>query len=255
MYEKTWKERFEDDKETIKYWTQTVTAGRSMRINIDLFLQSFLIIKKKREVKVSNLFKDYKSYLKEKEYTKDPKNKKKRKIFIQGLIDYAKCYRENIKPDVITKGINKYSKKGINKDSKIDRLNVVIFGQNTTTFIPYMLYILKEVEDEEERNNIFSLLESYIMRRFICGESTKHYNKLFASLINKDKNVNELKTKFKSGDSNIPSDDDIKESFKENSKLVNNTCKTILYLIEKSIRDGKKHSTLLKVLRNTKWNI
>ena len=44
-YIKNWRNIFEKDDETRKYWEQEVTAGRNKRSNIDIFLESYLLIK------------------------------------------------------------------------------------------------------------------------------------------------------------------------------------------------------------------
>ena len=41
----------------------------------------------------------------------------------------------------------------------IERINAIIFGLDTSTLIPYVLFVLKNVEDQSEQNQILARLE------------------------------------------------------------------------------------------------
>lgn len=230
LYEKTWKSTFEIDEDSKSYWDLEVTSGRQHRINIDLFLQSYLLIKSEAHDKylgLSSLFANYTTFIKD--------NKIKKPQFVETLVEYAKPYRDNIDPDLLNQEID--------QKSYIERLNVVVFGLNTTTVVPYILYILKEVKRAEERAKIFHLLESYLMRRLICKGTTKNYNNLFATFIrNKINSVELLKNKIdelKDVTNYFPTDKVLIKSVQESNKLTNQQAKTALYLIEKSIQNSK----------------
>ena len=89
--------------------------------------------------------------------------------------EYAECFRNNLKPNQCGMSIP--------KEEGVERINVVIFGLKNTTMIPYILYIAKNVQDKNELNKMYGILESYIMRRVVVHASTKSYNNLFTSLI------------------------------------------------------------------------
>ena len=229
LYNKTWKETFEKDDDVKAYWDSEVTAGRQHRINIDLFLQSYLLIQSDAHDKylgLSSLFSNYKTFLKD--------GGIQRHLFIETLVKYARLYRDNINPDLLNEEID--------QKSAIERLNVVVFGLNTTTVVPYILYVLKEVDDNEERDNIFRLLESYLMRRLVCKDTTKNYNNLFASFIrNKVNRYKILKDKIEKSEevtSRFPNDKALTKGFFE-SKLTNQQTRTVLYLIENAIQSDK----------------
>lgn len=237
LYSRTWKEAFEKDEDTKDYWDQRVTSGRQFRVNIDLLLQSYLLIHSEannKYIKLNSLFNNYKSFLKD--------NNPDKQEFIRSLIKYSHIYQQNINPDFLNQDID------IN--SNIERLNLVIFGLNMTTIIPYALYLLKEVENSNERNKMFNLLECYLIRRIICKETTKNYNNIFASFIrNKINTYEKLYEKIYNAEdpsNKMPDNEDLKKGFIE-SNLTNQQAKTVLYLIEKSIR-STKHSTNLRPL-------
>ena len=238
FYVKTWKKAFEQDEDIKDYWDQKVTSGRQFRINIDLLLQSNLLIISKADTNylgLSSLFNNYKNFLKKKDSDREK--------FINTLIEYAELYKKSINPDLLNQDIN--------IKSSMERFNLVIFGLNVTTIIPYVLYILKEVENFEEKNKMLELLECYLIRRFICKETTKNYNNLFASFIRNEINSYEKLSKkiFDAEDptNKLPNDESLKKAFFE-SNLTNQQAKVVLYLIEKSTRDSKNYSTNLRPL-------
>jgi uncharacterized protein with ParB-like and HNH nuclease domain len=249
-YLDNWVQIFEKDTETKKFWDKVITAGRSFRANIDLFFYSFLQIKiqdstlnvktddKKLFTKVDGLFESYKKFIQEYDIDKQ--------LLIQEIKDYAEIYKENIDFEVVNRELT--------SEYGIERINAIIFGLENTTLIPYILFILKKVTNSNERNLIFEYLESYIMRRMVCHESTKNYNQLFSErLISNNvitKNALQQQIDIQSDRVNfMPSDDDLLEGFMD-AKLVNKQAAGILYFIETMMRDRKKHSTALLGIDN-----
>ncbi|HPS86751.1 MAG TPA: DUF262 domain-containing HNH endonuclease family protein [Spirochaetota bacterium] len=231
----TWKQTFEKDESIREYWEQDLTSGRRDRMTIDLFLQSFLLIKSKANTKyagIESLFSNYKKYLDEGSIDQ--------KEFIKGMMTYAEIFRLNIDPECVNEDIE--------RTSAINRLGVIIFGLDTTTVVPYILYVLNNVSNKEEQHAIFSYLESYLMRRLICKDTTKNYNNFFSSLIRNEINTkNKLMKQISSSEENttrMPVDEDLKNAFND-SVLSNQQAKTVLYMIELSIRSHKDATTLL----------
>ena len=244
FYNENWRDVFEKDDEIKEYWDQEVTSGRNIRNNIDLFLQSYLFIKiqepeisvssddKERFFKIDSVFNSYKEFITD--YELD------RNLIIQELKAYAAVYKETVNPKIVEQDIDK-------KDY-VRRLNLVIFGLDITTIIPYILYVSKKVVDQEEKNKIFRYLEAYLIRRLVCKKTSKNYNQLFRSFINngidtlgKLKEIIEMKgEKINS----MPSDEDVEGGINQ-SNLTNKQAKGILYLMEKSIRSDL-NSTELK---------
>jgi uncharacterized protein with ParB-like and HNH nuclease domain len=244
-YETYWKDVFEADDETKEYWDREITTGRLKRTFIDLFFYSYIQIKiqqpnlkvktedKIRFSKVEHLFESYKLLIKE--YGLD-KNE-----ILNEIKDYANLFKANFNYDIINNELS--------SEFGIDRINAIIFGLDTSTLIPFVLYILKNIESDEERNKIFQFIESYIIRRMIVRASSKNYNQLFTdSLIsNNILSRRELQDylETKSDKTNyIPSNDDLRKGF-DNSIITNKQAAGILYLIESKIRDRSKQSTQL----------
>lgn len=74
--------------------------------------------------------------------------------------DYAEVFRDNFCVDILDGDLS--------SSYGIERINAIIFGLENTTMIPHVLYILRNVKDQKERDKIFEYLESYMMRRLVC---------------------------------------------------------------------------------------
>ncbi|MFA6129295.1 MAG: DUF262 domain-containing protein, partial [Bacteroidales bacterium] len=134
-FESNWRGVFEKDDDIKDYWDQEVTSGRNIRNNIDLFLQSYLFIKiqdpdinvnsddKERFFKVDSVFNSYKELMAKYNLDKD--------TIIRELKEYAAIYKNVINPKIVEQDID--------KESSVQRLNLVMFGLDTATIIPYVL--------------------------------------------------------------------------------------------------------------------
>lgn len=233
LYESTWKKTFEADEDTRAYWGNQVTAGRTVRENIDLLLQSFLTIRSGAAEKysgVDDLFASYRAFLHD--------EKPNKAELVHALQALARTYRDHVDPQDLDGDIDA-------KDA-MARLNVIVFGLNTTTVVPYLLYVLTTVADVSNRARMLALVETFLVRRLICRETTKNYNNFFASLIrNRVDDYDALRKRLVDPDDGsplIPSDAELADGF-AHSKLTNSQARAVLYLLEKSIRDGKLYST------------
>lgn len=244
-YEANWVQIFEKDSETRLYWEQELETGRIKRSLIDIFFDAYfqMFLQNKQysitaEDKIvysrlDNLSKSYQDFINT--YCGGDK-----KVVLDSMAEYAKCFAENFKPE--------YCNMSIPAAAGIERINIVMFGLKTTTLIPYVLYVAKNVADKVELNKIYSILESYIMRRLTVHATTKNYNNLFTSLIlNNVLDAESLKERlFKGNDAStyIPTDEDLLGGFR-NSKLINLQTKGILYLIEAGVRPARSSTALL----------
>ncbi|MDM1348951.1 DUF262 domain-containing protein [Myroides odoratimimus] len=244
-YEKYWKKIFEKDDETKIYWDREITTGRLKRTFIDLFFYSYLQIKiQESELrvktddkidfsKVENLFESYKRFIRD--YDLD-----KTKI-LDEIKEYAILFKDNFDYDIVNNELT--------AESGIERINAIIFGLDTSTLIPYTLYILKNVSDQNQRNELFAFIESYIMRRMVVKATTKNYNQLFTDrlisneILSKEQFIKFLETRNDKVNY-LPNDIELKQGF-ENSILINKQTAGIIYLIESKIRNKQKQATQL----------
>lgn len=244
-YEAKWVSVFEKDDDAKAYWDTELETGRLRRAMIDIFFDAYfqLFIQdrnynitnedKLMYARIDHLSQSYQHFINT--YCGGNKN-----VVLGPMHDYAVCFMNTFRPD--------QCERSIPSGFSIERINVVIFGLKNTTMIPYILFVARNVSEEAERNRIYGILESYVMRRMIVHASTKNYNNLFTSLIlNRVLDADTLLARLKNaGDATTytPDDNDLRSGF-ENSKLVNLQSKGIIYLIESKSRSSSSSVALL----------
>ena len=244
-YEEHWVSVFEQDDDTKAYWDSTVHAGRFERSMIDLFFDSFLQIQARApqfEVTTEDriafnrsdqLFNSYKTFISK--YLDGDKEG-----FLARMKDYALLFRDVFDPTAC--------KRPIGSAHDIDRMNVVIFGMELLTLVPYVLYLSHEVEDEALRAKTFALLETYVMRRIVVRANNRSYGNLFLSFIaNGVKTEEDLSIRLSDQEDQtayMPQDDEVNRLFGE-TRLTNKVAKGVLYLIESGVRPTESSTSLL----------
>lgn len=246
-YQEYWGDLFEKDEDSKAYWDREVTTGRVKRTFIDLFFFSFLQIKiqepklnvktddKIEFSKVEQLFESYKKFISE--YLLGDK-----KSILSEIKEYAQLFQKNFDYGVLENALG--------SDAGIERINAIIFGLETSTLIPYTLYALRKIENDHDRNQLFEFIETYVMRRMVCNDTTsKNYNQLFTDrLIHNEILSKEQFAEFLEKQADkvnfLPTDDELKKGFDEKI-LINKQSAGVLYLIESKIRNNNLQSTQL----------
>lgn len=244
-YEKNWVAIFEKDSEARLYWEQELETGRIKRSLIDIFFDAyFQIFLQDKQYNITaedkivysrmdHLAKSYQDFIEH--YCNGDKS-----VVLGQMAEYAKCFAETFRPE--------YCNMGLPAAPGIERINVIIFGLKSTTLIPYILYVAKNVENQNELCKIYGILESYLMKRMIVHAPTKNYNNLFTSLIlNSVLDAEALKERLNKGNDAttfVPNDDDLMNGFMT-AKLVNLQTRGALYLLEAGIRSAKSSTALL----------
>ena len=254
MYESYWKNIYELDEETKEYWDTEVTTGRLKRTFIDLFLFSYLQIKMQTKLlnvktedklefsKVEQLFLSFKKFISN--YLNNDKES-----VLKELKEYAIIFKNNFNQKIIEDNLV--------SEAGIDRINALIFGLDNSTIIPYVLYVLKQNSNIQQRNELFEYLETYIIRRIITRAINKNYNQLFTDrlIINEIQNKNDFINYINTQDDKtnyLPNNNELFEAF--NNNVISNKAATgILYFIESKIRKSKLHST--KLLGLSKYSL
>jgi len=244
-YENNWVAIFEKDSEARLYWEQELETGRIKRSLIDIFFDAyFQLFLQDKQYNISaedkivysrldHLAKSYQDFIER--YCNGDKS-----VVLRPMAEYAKCFADTFKPE--------YCNMGIPASSGIERINVILFGLKNTTLIPYILYVSKNVTNQNELNKIYGVLESYIMRRLVVHATTKNYNNLLTSLIlNGVLDAQTLKERLNKGSdatTYVPTNEDLLHGFQE-SKLINLQTRGILYFIESGIRPSRSSTALL----------
>lgn len=238
-YQNIWESVFEANESAKAYWDTEIEAGRVKRPLIDIFFDAYFqqfIQKKKYNISVDDkliyartdqLANSYQSFVNT--YCGGNKN-----TILDTLKDYATLFQQTFKSD--------FCSTTIPSDFGIERLNIVIFGLKTTTLIPYVLYLAKNISNLAILNEMYGILESYVMRRIVTRASTTNYTKLFLSFIaNEILTPQDLRDRLQvlgGTNSSIPDDAELRDGF-EHSKLMNLYSKGVLYLIESHIRPAQ----------------
>ena len=183
-YNKCWRPVFDVDGVS-DFWAQDRAKSRqskgSKTSNIEIFFHAFVRIKmwdfkdrlnenqKNSFVKISNVFSTCKAFVEDFGMN--------RQELADEIIAYAKLFRENFDMKNLNEPVPSYS--------GIKRIACLVNATKNSSVISYLLYILKNVADERERNNIFGYIETYLIRRILAGSSNNSYSELFSeSLIN-----------------------------------------------------------------------
>lgn len=238
-YQTIWEPVFDNSVATKEYWDTIIETGRIRRPLIDIFFDAYfqLFIQNKKYsistedkliyARTDRLSNSYQSFV-------DNYCGGSKQLILSSLKEYAELFRKTFQPDICDTTIP--------STFGIERLNVVIFGLKTTTLIPYVLYLAKNISDTTALNKMYGILESYVMRRIVTHATSKNYNNLFLSLIaNEILDADDLRTRLQAAsgtNSYIPTDTELQDGF-EHSKLMNLYSKGVLYLIESHIRPAQ----------------
>jgi len=157
LYDKYWKE-FDND-----YWRENITQGRSKIPRINLFIQHFIALKTLKDVSVTRIFELFKQYEMNSGLTPSEQ--------LHELNFYGKIFMTIFNPPE-----NTHAKIFLNRLYIID----------TTTIYPFLMKLFEVLPPNEDAPELIQILidiESYLVRRMFCRDTTKNYNKFFLELV------------------------------------------------------------------------
>jgi uncharacterized protein with ParB-like and HNH nuclease domain len=155
LYKEYW-QHFDDP-----FWRVTVKQGRLLRPRSDLFMQHFLASRQSIDISIKHLFVEYKSWI------------ERHHPFVTVRDELATLSRQG---DDFRKIIE--PKKG----DPLYGLATFLDTFDIRTVYPLLLTLLDVKIDEAEWAAISVTLESYVLRRAVCGLTTKNYNRVFLAL-------------------------------------------------------------------------
>jgi hypothetical protein len=213
LYEQYWKP-FDDD-----FWREEVKHGRVKRPRIDTYLQHYLTLMLRDDVRSAHLFESFKSYVHALEVdsaageygnklTQQPKGTEEH---LKALHRYARAFRTFAHPPANSRLM-----------IFLDRLEAV----DTTTVYPLLLLACDQLlpNRKEEFDSFLGVLESYLIRRMVCGLTTKNYNKIFVDVIKALDKQGEVSAdalertlhSFSADSNKFPTDEEFEQSFLTN---------------------------------------
>ena len=190
IYDKYWNEF--DDPNAEYRWHDKTSRGRYSETRLQFYVIDYLTLKLQTEIRYDQVFYYYK------------------------LFTLNKANFENIEGEL--KELNRYSKifkrltnpKGV---SCFEKLAERLRDMDISTLSPLLLYVEGDSDiSQPNKDEIYTILDSYLTRRFLCGLTTKNYNNVFLEYLkylneNKDAESFESLLKSKTSDTNLwPSD-------------------------------------------------
>ena len=217
------------------YWKgslvgERVNQGKKENQTIYKFLSAFVHVKmwdfelneyqRRAFVKQSNIYEACKDFVEKFNMSKED--------LANEIVEYANLYKDNFNKDILNESIPSYY--------GVERLRFIVMASENLSYIPYILYVLRNVRDYQEQQRIFGFLECYIIRRKCVNAVTKPESELFSeSLINNriltyDGLVNYINARQNSN-LEMPSDNWIVNNI-SSKKYDERSSKLILYLLE-----------------------
>lgn len=146
-----------------RWWRAEVRQGRLVRPRIDIFLNYWLVMRRRREVPSSDVFRAFKEHV---------EMEKLEPLEVAGDVrSTSESYRT-----IEEKG---HIPEASDEGTFLYRWRTVDAGVLT----PVLLWLYSEPVEPEARLRCLRALESFLVRRMICRTTTKDYNSLFLTLL------------------------------------------------------------------------
>lgn len=155
LYNDYWR-RFDDP-----FWRQEVRQGRLNRPRSDLFMQHFLASRQTIDIPVKHLFVEYKFWIERKKPFSTVAEE------VATLARQGDDFRRIIQPK---------------KNDVLYPLVKFLDYFDISTAYPLLLHLLDAGLNDEQWRSVSEVLESYLLRRAVCGLTTKNYNRTFLTL-------------------------------------------------------------------------
>lgn len=147
------------------FWKQEQIQGRLRRPRLDLFIFHYLTAQTQREIPIKHLYQEFRDWwLKNRSGVEDS---------LKDLQAASRAYRDFLLPQ----GQSRLS-------TFCDRLKVLDVG----TVYPILLMLTATQAEKvpiADLSGMFSDLESYLVRCYVCGLPAKNYNNIFLALLRK----------------------------------------------------------------------
>jgi uncharacterized protein with ParB-like and HNH nuclease domain len=155
LFENRWK-IFEEP-----FWSDEIRQGRLKRARADHLIANTVVAETARDANIGKIATEYQHYARDRNFATVAEE-------LDVLITHAKNYRllDEAKDETI-----------------VSKIVAVLKIWDLSTFHPLVLWVLSYVNNQQEQAKIFELLENYLIRREICGLTTKNYNKVTTSFI------------------------------------------------------------------------
>lgn len=166
LYEQYWRQfdiehQAKKDVTANRYWRESERHGRLTSPRIDLFFFHFTMLQSGDTTKLSHVFQNFKAWWQS--------SKRVIPLELQEIMTSAEHFRELLNPT------------GLDYLAEFGRLTKAL---DVSTFTPVYLYLRKTYQaDQPELCAALLDVCSFVVRRAVCGFTTKGYNRLFLRLL------------------------------------------------------------------------
>jgi uncharacterized protein with ParB-like and HNH nuclease domain len=179
------------------FWKERATQGRITKPRMDFFLANTLAAETGKETLLNELYAAYKRYSIDRKYPSEEAE-------LQVLRKHAPTYKALVSSE----------------PGPVARLAYALEVFDTRTAYPLVFALNAATSDEQTRQGVYRLIESYVVRRAICSLTAKNYNTIFLRLATIAResggSLDALRVALAeySGSSNLfPSDQDLRQAF------------------------------------------
>lgn len=144
-----------------KFWRLEQKQGRLKTVRLDLLLYYYVGMRKRQDIKVSHVFDEFKTWWGD-ENREIP-------VELDRLLKIANHFKVFLQP---------------RQESRFDWFCRRMKLMDTSTATPLLFYFLEfHNPDSPEFTSLLDVVESYFVRRFICGLTAKGYNQVFLRVL------------------------------------------------------------------------
>jgi uncharacterized protein with ParB-like and HNH nuclease domain len=203
-----------------KFWTAEDRQGRIVKPRMEFFFANFLASNTGSEINQSRIYQEYLEWI---EYRKHDLNVKYELRFIA---KYADLYKTLVAPS---------------GDSDLANSARFLSAFDVTIAFPLIMAIFADGDiDLDQKSEMLSDFESYMVRRAICGRTPKGYNKIFLHAIRELRakainpaNLRQFLRSQKGESSDWPADDEFKVAFMRNPLYKSLSPARLVYILTK----------------------
>ena len=206
------------------FWKEKATQGRISKPRMDFFLAHALAAETGKETLLNELYAAYKRYSEDRNYPSVEAE-------LQTLRKHAPTYQALVSSE----------------SGPMARLAYSLEVFDVRTAYPLVFALNATTSDADTRDAVYRLIESYIVRRAICGLTAKNYNTIFLRLATIAResggSLAALRiafTEYSGSSSLFPSDQDLRQAFATNPAYQNVPRQRLWYVLrelEFALRD------------------
>jgi len=232
LYDKYWKPFDEWDD----WWRKQIGRGHAQRARIDLFLQAFLTVQTRAEVPVTHVYAVCRDHI--------IQSGESAEAFLRKLRGSADVY-----------GSFEVREKGSTEEQFFRAVRVL----DVTSVMPVALELFTRFRNQPKiLRPVLKDIESFLIRRTICGLNTRGYNRLFIDLLEQIKPADTLQDRVRkfllksdADSSRWPADAEFKAAWLSTPvyrTLVRKRVRFLLETLETSLQHAKTEEIVTKLL-------